>query len=340
MTIRAGLAIALIIAIFSTLLTGPSPLQAQSSPSAADSAPKASHASSASGVPVQPQVLPLAPPFTLTPAEEANLNQFLKDWEIANNGIKTFKCSFTRLEYDPAIAGGNPNQATTVSKGDLKYAAPDKGMFHVKELTNYVPNPKTGQIVEQKGEPTEWWTCDGSSMFEVTVRNNGDKVEKLVVEKPLPPEMRGKTITDGPLPFVFGAKAATLKSRYFMRIITPAVNAQNEVWLEAFPKQQKDAANFSRVNLILKKADLQPAAIQIFNPGANVQNASRTVIMLEDASINNPWAPLQNLFDDFARPNPIGYKHVLEQNLVPPPATTQIPAGDNSQASRVKSAPK
>jgi TIGR03009 family protein len=339
MTIRAGFAIALIIAIFLMLLTGPSPLQAQSSPPAADSASKPTQStSSASGAPLQPQVLPLAPPFTLAPAEEANLNQFLKDWEIANNGIKTFKCSFTRLEYDPTIAGGNPNQITTESHGELKYAAPDKGMFHVKELTNYVPNPKGGPLVAQKGEPTEWWTCDGSSMFEVK-----DKPQKLVVETPLPPEMRGKAITDGPLPFVFGAKAASLKSRYFMRIITPGANAQNEVWLEAFPKQQKDAANFSRVNLILKKADLQPTAIQIFNPGANVQNASRTVIMLEDPSINNPWAPLQNLFDDFARPNPIGYKHVLEQNLVPPPTTTQMPdakASDNSQASRVKSAPK
>jgi hypothetical protein len=63
--------------------------------------------------------------------------------------------------------------------------------------------------------------------------------------------------------------------------------------------------------------------------------------MLEDASINNAWAPLQNLFDDFARPNPLGYKHVLEQNLIPPPMTSQAPAGnaaDNSQASRPKAA--
>ncbi|HTQ40060.1 MAG TPA: hypothetical protein VMJ32_13630 [Pirellulales bacterium] len=330
MTSRAGFTTAFTSAI--CWLTIGLPLTAQTTPPQATTSPH-----STNSAPQQPQAMPLAPPsgFLLSPGDEANLNKLLTDWENANTNIRTFKCTFTRWEYDPAIVGGNPNQPVALSKGELKYAAPDKGMFKVEEQTNYVPDPKTGQFVEQKVKPTEWWTCNGKSMFEVTVRDN----QTLVVEKPLPPEMQGKAITEGPLPFVFGARAETLKTRYYLRMITPAAAAKTDVWLEAYPKLQKDAANFSHVTLILSKADLQPTAIQIFNPGANTQNPARTVIQLENPSINNPWAPLENLFDDFARPNPLGAKHVLEQNAIPPPATTQLPAGnttDNSQASRGK----
>jgi TIGR03009 family protein len=336
MTSRAGLRTALTFAI--CLIVAVAPLTAQTTPPPGNgTAQPTQNAALPSGALPQPQLLPLAPPFILTPGEEANLNQLLADWETANSKIKTFTCTFTRWEYDPAIVGGDPNQCTALSKGELKYAYPDKGMFHVTELTNYVPDPKTGKMAEQKAEPSEWWTCDGKSMFEVTVRNNEGKVERLVVEKPLPPEMRGKAITEGPLPFVFGANAENLKNRYYMRVITPPVSAKTEVWLEAFPKLQKDAANFSRVTLILNKTDLQPSAIRIFNPGANAQNSSRTVIRLEDASINSPLDALKSFFTNFARPNPIGYKHVLEQNLAPPPTAIQPPGGNstnNSQASR------
>jgi TIGR03009 family protein len=337
MTIRACSLSALIIATVCTLHSGPlaSPAVAQSS--SADNGPQGS--TSPGGAPLQPQVLPLAPPFVLSPADEGNLNQLLGDWEKASNGIKTFKCTFMRLEYDPAINGGDPNQPSTRSEGEIKYAAPDQGMFKVEKVTNYVIDPKTGKIVEQKAEPTEWWTCNGKSMFEVTVRNN----QTLVVETPLPPEMRGQAITDGPLPFVFGAQAKVLKSRYFMRIITPEANAKNEVWLEAFPKQQKDAANFSQVTLILKKPDLQPSAIQIFNPGANAQNNSRTVIMLKDPSINGTLDALQNFFNNFSQPNPLGAKHVMNQNLMQPPAAAKLPdakGADTSQASRATPAAK
>src|SRR5262249_3722344 len=160
--------------------------------------------------------------------------QLLKDWETASNNVQTFKCNFTRMEYDPALVGGNPNQPSAVSKGELKYATPDKGMFRVKEQTNYSPDPtKPGQFTAQQVDPTEWLTCDGKAMYEVR-----DQPQKLVVETPLPPEMQGKAITDGPLPFVFGAKAAALKGRYYMRLTPPpSANAATEVWLEAFPRQ-------------------------------------------------------------------------------------------------------
>ena len=132
MTIRAGSISALVSAAvwISLVLFVAAESSAQSTEAKSDA--KAAPANSpANNVAVQPSDKPLPAPFTLTPAEQTNLDQLLKDWETASNSIKTFKCKFTRMEYDPALVAGNPNQPSAVSKGELKYATPDKGMFKV-----------------------------------------------------------------------------------------------------------------------------------------------------------------------------------------------------------------
>lgn len=288
-----------------------------------------------SGAPLQPQVLSAAPPWQLTPQEEGDLNRLLTDWEKQSDKVKNFECKFTRWEYDPALAiNGNTNVPTTVSTGVIQYAPPDKGLFRVDDAK--VPDPKNpGQMVPSALDLREHWTCDGDSIFMV------DHQKKLIIESPLPPNMKGKAITDGPLPFVFGAKAEVLKNRYYMRIITPKEAANEQVWLEARPKFQKDAANYSRVQLILTKATLQPAGIQIFNPGAARGAESRTVIQFSDLSVNNAFANVKNWFGNFAKPSYMGYKHVVNDGAAAsatgataanqPPANAPSTGGTNPQ---------
>ncbi len=291
-----------------------------------------------SGAPVQPQPLPVAPPFVLSPQEQADLDALLKKWEHQSESVKVFQCTFKRVEYNPALAGGNGLQPTTESDGEIKFAAPDKGLFHVLKMSNLVQDPKTGAYTRQPADATEWWTCDGKSMFQV------DAQKKLVIETPLPPQLQGTAITDGPLPFVFGAKADVLKLRYFIQVEPASVakkqvyDPKKQVWIEVLPKLQKDAANFSKVELIFSKDDMQIQAMQIYNPGANGQNLSRTVYTFDKQSINSPWAPLANLLGDFARPSPVNYTHVLQNpNPAPPPAAPPKANGGQqpgAQASR------
>ena len=77
------------------------------------------------------------------------------------------------------------------------------------------------------------------------------------------PEMKGKAISDGPLPFVFGAKADQLKRRYWMRDVTPKEEVGKHIWLEAFPKFQQDAANFQSATIILNESDCLPFALRL-----------------------------------------------------------------------------
>ena len=259
--------------------------------------------------------LPPAPPQppTLSPQEQAVLDQLLAAWEARSAAVKTWSCTFHKWEYNawsPPDDQGAP-LAFAESLGELKYAAPDKGLFRIKESKQW--NPQTRRYENRGAEAGEHWVCNGESIYEFR------HTERQLRETKLPPEMRGKAISDGPLPFVFGAKAETLKRRYWMRIITPP-NATDQIWLEALPRFQADAANFSKVELILRGRDLMPFAIQIFKPGGR----DRDVYQF-DPNTNLIDKGL-DLFRDFAKPStPFGYKYILEDVPSGPPAPAAGP---------------
>jgi TIGR03009 family protein len=253
-------------------------------------------------------------PPPLSPAESAALDQWLVAWERRNATVRTWSCAFHKWEYNawsPVDAKGE-RLAFTESTGELKYAAPDKGLYRVKESKQWSPEARRYEV--RGGDAGEHWVCNGESIYEFR------HTERQLRETKLPAEMRGKAISDGPLPFVFGAKADTLKKRYWMRLITPA-DVRDQVWLEALPRYQADAANFSKVELILQARDLMPFAIQVHKPGGQ----DRDVYQFD---------PRTNLIDkgldmirDFARPTtPFGYTYVLEDVSGQAPAA-QPPGG-------------
>ncbi len=219
----------------------------------------------AQGPPIQgPPAQPAAPqvPFLLSRPELVALENLLTDWEKRNKEIHVLESRFFRWKYDAVF--GNANQPPPADEGELKFAAPDKAWMYVK-----AKDPKL----------SEQWLCDGKSVF------HWDYTNSVVTEYIMPREMQGKGIGDGPLPFVFGIEAQKLKQRYFMRIITPP-NVQNEVWLEAYPKFQADAANYKKVEVILQIASdsraLFPYAIQIYSPNGK----DRIVYQLQNPEIN------------------------------------------------------
>jgi len=224
-------------------------------------------------------------PFQLTPNEQQELNRLLTAWEQRNRRIKTFTASFKRWEYDDVF------NTETVAIGDIKYGAPDKGSYRVK------------------GDQPEHWVCDGTAIYEY------NEEKKQLIERRLPPQLQGKAIADGPLPFIFGAEAEKLRQRYFMRVITPP-GVKDQIWLEAHPRHQQDAANFSKAELILNAQTLDPYAIQIYLPSGN----NRTVHQFYDLALNDPFDRIKNFF---ATPTtPVGWKRIVEEAPQAPTAET------------------
>lgn len=257
-------------------------------------------------------------PFALTPHEQADLDRLLERWEQHGNGVKTFECKFTRFEYDGVFDSGD--KPTFIDEGQIRYAAPDKGLFRVDgELVDYRwANGKAvgGRLVQ--GGRLEHWICDGQSIFEYNFRT------KQLVEHKLPPELQGKAISDSPLPFIFGAKADDLKNRYFLRIVTPR-GADGQVWLEARPRFQADAANFQRATLILTLDSMQPFAVESLLPNGK----SRTVYQFHDPRVNarNPLDPLRVFENNWLHPRtPPGWTRVVEE--VPQVQAGRTPEGN------------
>lgn len=236
-------------------------------------------------------------PFQLNPQQQAQVDQVLAAWEARSSNIKRFESGFTRFEYDPVF--GDERTPRFVEQGELKYAAPDKGVFRVaQDIQGGKPEPVHPSRAEH-------WICDGKSVFQY------DFTKEQLVEHKLPPGMQGKAIANSPLPFLFGLEAAKLKQRYFVRVTTPA-DVQGQVWLEAYPRFQADAANFRRAEIILSQDDMLPMALQMYMPNGK----NRKVYTFRDIKINaaNPLDPLGIFADAPFRPQlPRGWKWVVEE---------------------------
>jgi TIGR03009 family protein len=248
-------------------------------------------------------------PFQLTPEEEQRTDDALKTWEQKSDKINSFKCQFMRWDYDMAFGDPTKKFLKSEGKGEIKYKAPDHGKYRMTSMQDLElqPNNQPAKFVERDSKELEHWVCDGDSIYEFA------PAKKQLIQHKLPEAMRGKSISDGPLPFIFGAKADQIKRRYFVRLITPRDLEGKEIWLEAWPRFQIDAANFQRVWIILSAPDYTPQALQIFLPGSPSlppTKCSRTAYGFEQQVINDPLAIVKL---DFVPPiTPLGWKKVVE----------------------------
>jgi TIGR03009 family protein len=263
--------------------------------------PPAQQPPAAQQTPAAPQ--PPADPLPKTAQEQQQLDDMLRIWQQTSAAIATFSCEFTLWEYDPVF--GPQTTPKKESKGEIKYARPDKGMYHVTSTYDLVAKTTT--------KDGEHWVSDGAAIFEFK------QATKELIERRLPPELQGKAISDGPLPFVFGVDANKMKQRYWMQIITPP-DRKGEIWLVAYPRKRQDAANFQRVEIILSGADLLPQALQMYEPNG----VNRKVYAFASISKNNPLHRVRDFFAVFVAPQtPGGWKRVVEEPN--PPQSVDAP---------------
>ena len=273
------------------------------------------------------------PPFApLSAKQQQRLDQILAYWQHTSSRIKTYACRFTRFEYDHVFGPQDKNRHKTQSEGVIRYAAPDKGEFRVERLGTYTPPAEPGRpptYPMKPAEELEHWICDGQAVYEL----NG-QTKQLIVQS-LPPEMQGKFIADGPLPFMFGASKEKILGRYWMRELPPPAERRGEYWLEAWPKRREDAANFQRIMIILDEKTFLPKAMQIFPPSYEErENTSREVYTFADLQVNDPIHRGQEFMGGFISPRkPLGWKKVVTNyGQSPGPATASNPPAGKTKS--------
>ncbi len=206
------------------------------------------------------------------------------------------------------------------------YKSPDLGEYEIKLVERWDQNK---QKYTRDELAIEHWLCDGDSIYEWDHRN------KLLKVTPLPDELKGKSIADGPLPFVFGAKAEELKRRYWMRDVTDPDRVGTQIWLEARPKFQQDAANFQRATIVLDERTYLPTALQLILPGIVVKEGeaqAHTALVFQSPSVNNP---LNTLIGKFMAPRtPPFWKRVDINPSEVEPAGGEPPLSPPVQAER------
>lgn len=285
--------------------------------------------------PVQPlpgqQVKPLPPEFNLNAMQQAYLDQVLNSWQQESAKVTIFQCPFERWEYNKAFGPGN-GLPLNKNQGMLSYQKPDKGSFQITEVRVWEnkpapagapPGQPNGDWVVQKDAIGEHWVCDGQNVYEYSHR------QKKLIVRPIPPQLQGKAIVDGPLPFLFGAEAAKLKARYWMRA---EQNQQdpNQIFLSALPRFAQDAADYKQVDVMLDRTRMMPTAIQVHLP-----NDDKHVYIFDiaKADVNSYLQRIKSYFQ--APRTPLGWERVVE--AAPPQQPPQL---DNRQALQPGDAPR
>lgn len=205
----------------------------------------------------------------LTAQDLQYLDQILAHWEKSTADINRFASKFRRWEYNSndnfvaqlaqQLGMDIRNVHTTVAAGEIKYSAPDQGMFKIDKLLS-MTGQINGKLPEYKEFPNrfgEWWLCDGKNVYDY------DRTEKRCTKHELPPNMKGSAILDSPMPFVFGVNAEKMKARYWLRM-KPSPN--NDLFvIEVHPKFQADAVNYDHVDVYLDRKEFLPTMVVKYN---------------------------------------------------------------------------
>jgi TIGR03009 family protein len=294
-------------------------------------------------IPQQPLLpaMPQQPEWAvrITPEEEKWIDSVLTYWEARSDKIKLFECRFQRWDYDGGFVDADQKrQPRMYAEGVIKYSQPDKGLYHVEKLVSVLPGQpgQKPQFIAQNPELGEHWVCDGQRVYSFEAN------KKQVTETPLPPDMRGKAIADGPLPFMFGAKAETIKARYWIHGLVARPDdksKENKYWLEAVPRSRQDAQNFKMVRIVLDKEDYLPESLEIFAPNYDPpRNDARQNYVFSDRAAKDQATladllkkgldPLRLVNREFYEPRiPLGWKKVVQGDGNVPAAPASQQAG-------------
>ena len=208
---------------------------------------------------------------------------------------------------------GPSGQPKYIDHGTIAYAAPHQMMIRVESTK------QDGKATPIDDPRADHWIFDGKSIFEY------NSFKKQVIEHKLPPDIQAGRLVDGPLafsfaasifgslfsekppmPFPFGAKAAELKQRYFIRAITPK-GCAGKMWLEAYPRGDI-AVLCSKMQLIFTSRDMSPIAMRIVAPNGR----DFTVFQFFDIVVNGPPSATDD--DPFRPAVPPGWQRIGEES--------------------------
>ena len=214
----------------------------------------------------------------LTAEEQQHLDQLLNYWEHSTKDIERLSCEFLKFEYNSnanfvqQLAQQTNEQITniptSISSGVVRFMKPDKGLYQIKEsivLSGKLDKNNKIERIKPANMSGEHWICDGNTV------HNYDHDKKVVTHYSIPAEMQGVGILESPMPFLLGVEAKKLKERYWLRPkAVPTNNSGTQLYgIEAYPKTQQDAVNYSHVLVYLDSKEFLPLHLIVYKTEHN-----------------------------------------------------------------------
>jgi len=246
--------------------------------------------------------------FPISAEEQAWVDSVLNYWEQTSDSVKALEADFQRWHYMPQALNYRDPQTNKVAarmicRGTIKYGKPDRGRMDTNEFWHFNPPATEGadpeyqlnEDPEARQLERERWICTGKAIYEFDFAN------KRLNEMRLPPELQGEGLSNSPLPFVFGAKAADLKERYWIRPAQLSDIPDDYYAIEAFPKRPGDANTYSKVQIVLSREPFLPVRVHLYSSNYD-NNGENTVIEFSNHRINNPLQLGQQWFSKVFSP--------------------------------------
>lgn len=222
---------------------------------------------------------------------DPDLRILLNNWGTSSAQIRELRGTHRRQVFDHVF------QVEKQSVGHFYYVSPDKGRIDL-EPTKPAPNAKS-KATSKEGVPyalaadrAERWICTGKEVL--TINDEAREYEVF----PLPPDLQGQNIINGPLPFLFGLKADEAQQRFDMELLS---NEAATALILAKPLRPDDQANYSEARILLDKTTFLPKAVRLLDPSGNREtrywfdglkpNDSSIRKVVEDLMGKDPFKP-------------------------------------------------
>ncbi|ADG69356.1 hypothetical protein Plim_3543 [Planctopirus limnophila DSM 3776] len=248
----------------------------------------------------------------------ADLLKIMQDWEYNSARIQTLTGKHSRIVYNVVF------ETERRSTGQFFYEQPDQGRIDMKgvEPTRDAVSRRvgaSGKPFRIEADKQERWICTGQEVLQI---NDTEKTYEIY---PLPPNMQGQNIINGPLPFLFGMKVDEARRRFSLTLL-----AANDklAKIEVIPRLQMDANNYKRAEIMLDLKSFLPSAVKLIDPAGTLE----TVYVFSDLQPNQAGirAAMANLWGrDPFKPALNGYKMV---QVAPKVDAELVPAGNQQPA--------
>ena len=260
------------------------------------------------------QVRPQKQPVLKVKKLSKEMEQILKDWEKKTAIIKRMSATVETHEK------GTTFGVKKLGRGTVKFQYPDQASYQIsgiKITKELLAREKKRDNMTLKPADAQRFVCTGKKLYQI------DDVKKKYQIIPIPPNMQGERILDGPLPFLFGMKAEEAKRRFDFSKLK---SRPNQIWLKAIPRRQEDLQNYKEARIVLDKKNFYPLFVQT----TDTTGTSTTSYYFKNFKVN------EGFFWKAIKPDKIkGYKLIITENGGPAPGRVKIgdkPAGRKSPA--------